>query len=115
MLYNWCGTLERNDNKTEDPFTLPAKKGLRSYWLHVNTWSIDGLPGFKQVANRVNKSIIESSMRDFGLDPKTVMRRGSFDWFTMLVILIVGIVTGFCLATVVNGGMFAVAQDLLRW
>ena len=58
-LKNWSATLEKNDMEAADPFALPMKKSLKNYWLHFNTWSMDGLPGFKQVASRANKGLIE--------------------------------------------------------
>jgi hypothetical protein len=111
LLTKFAENLEKNDRKADDPFSLPMHKGLKSYWVHFNTWSMDGLPGFKQVSGRTNKGAIHSVMRDVGLNPKTATRKVFSEWF---VVLFVGVVIGFFLATAVNGNVSTAANSLIR-
>ena len=79
----WCGMLEKGDRENEDPFSLSPYKSLKNYWLHYNTWSIDGLPGFRQmpeITARANEDIVRKAMADTGLnyDDTFIARRGSF-------------------------------------
>ena len=105
--------MENNDSKLndgEDPYSLPAKKGLRSYWLHFNTWSIDGLPGFRQVSDRANKDLVRKVMSDVGLDyEKTIVARRSSPerWF----LIFVGVILGFLLPNLVNGNLVSGAKQ----
>jgi hypothetical protein len=110
VLNKFHETLEKNDKEADDPFSLPMKKGLKSYWVHFNTWSIDGLPGFKQVSSRANKGVIHGVMRDLGLDPKVATRKVFSEWF---VVLFVGMIIGFFLATMVNGSVSSAAKNLI--
>ena len=108
--------MERADREYEDPFSLSPKKSLKNYWLHFNTWSIDGLPGFRQmpeITARANKDIIRKVMADTGLnyDDTLVARRGSPEWW---FVLFVGVVLGFLLSTALNGNVVSVAKQLMR-
>lgn len=111
MLKNWSATLEKNDNQAEDPYALPSKKGLKAYWLHFNTWSMDGLPGFKQVEHKANTSLVHKVMTDVGLDPSKTIASGSLEKWSILV---VGTVLGFGLSTLLNGNMSSIAGKLLK-
>ena len=111
VLNNWAATLEKNDKEAEDPFSLPMKKGLKSYWVHFNTWSIDGLSGFKQVSHKADKDIVQKVMTDVGLSPANPSIKGGTERWSILV---VGTVLGFLLSSVVNGGMSSVAAKLVR-
>lgn len=110
VLKNWSVTLEKNDKEAEDPFALPSKKGLKSYWVHYNSWSMDGLPGFKGIEHKADKGLIHKVMAEVGLNPsETSVKRGSSEWW---MVFFVGIVLGVLLPRVVNGGLSTVAHDL---
>ncbi|PSS38040.1 hypothetical protein PHLCEN_2v125 [Hermanssonia centrifuga] len=60
---------EVNDEHNDNPFALHHKKGLQSYWVFKNSWSIDGLPGLRRphIADRVTPDVIKSAMAECGL------------------------------------------------
>ncbi|KIP10940.1 hypothetical protein PHLGIDRAFT_64839 [Phlebiopsis gigantea 11061_1 CR5-6] len=111
VLKNWSVTLEKNDSQAEDPYALPMKKGLKAYWLHFNTWSMDGLPGFKQVEHKANTGLVNKIMTDVGLDPSKMTNSVSMEKWS---ILLVGAVLGFGLSTLVNGNISSIAGKLLK-
>lgn len=94
---------EKNEEGTEDLYALAPAQGLHSYWLHKNTWSIDGLPGYRTVSDRVNKGIIHAAMRDCGLDPARVGPRTSN--VDRVILLLVGLVLGLLLPAVIGGSV----------
>ena len=83
--------MEARDSATEDPWTLPWEKGLMSYWVKINTWSIDGLPGLKQSMPRITASGIKEAMAEHGI--KNTDRTGGKlrELSTMLIGLLLGI------------------------
>ncbi|PSS38039.1 hypothetical protein PHLCEN_2v124 [Hermanssonia centrifuga] len=58
----FAARLEERDSATDDPFSLPPDKGMMSYMVAMNTWSIDGLPGMMQNAERATKENIRKTM-----------------------------------------------------
>ena len=96
--------LEGVDNMAEDPCSV---KGLMSYFLEWNTWSIDGLPGVKVNAEKVSKEQISSVMVRQGLGPN-LRARPNWLWRarkiapvdqSTLMTLLLGIFLGALLAT----------------
>lgn len=113
VLKNWATTLEKNDQEHEDPFSLIPQKSLKNYWLHFNTWSLDGLPGFKQISYRSNQALVRKVMTDVGLDYDSTfaVQRGSPDRW---LVLLIGVVLGFLLSTAVQGNVVSIAKQLMR-
>lgn len=93
--------MEARDSATEDPWTLPWQKGLMSYWVRINTWSIDGLPGLKQSMPRITAEAIRESMAEHGIKHATVTTSGKLHEFCMMLI---GLLLGIVLTSVVQRG-----------
>ncbi|GJE92271.1 hypothetical protein PsYK624_084250 [Phanerochaete sordida] len=113
VLKNWSVTLEKNDREVEDPWSLHPKKSLKNYWLHFNTWSMDGLPGYKGVSDRANTALVRKVMSDVGLnyDNSLAGRRGTPErWHLLLV----GLIFGWVLAEAVKGNMTSIARQLMK-
>lgn len=92
--------LERRDTEVEDPFTLHWETGLMSYWVKLNTWSIDGLPGLKQVMPRVTPADVKQAMAEFGLKPSAPASKGRLAH--ELTIMLFGLILGMLLMSVVQ-------------
>lgn len=91
---------EKNDEKNPDPFSLPDTKGLQSYWVAKNTWSIDGLPGVRHIAHKATKQIVGQALKECGLSFEAINQRGSTtDW---PVVLLIGVLLGFLFAIVLQ-------------
>ena len=104
---------ERNDVGTPDPFSLPDTKGLHSYWVAKNTWSLDGLPGVRHIAHKATKKIVGESLKECGLSFEAINRRGSTtDW---PVVLVIGIALGLLLAIVVQNASGVLASSLTSY
>jgi len=109
LLKNWAENAEKTDREHEDPFTLSPLRGLKSFWLHNNSWSMDGLPGYRQVSDRADEGFVRKAMSGVGLnyDNAHVARKGMSDWWLTLS---VGVGLGFVLSTAVR----PVTKELLR-
>ena len=84
--------MEARDAAVEDPWTLPWEKGLMSYWVRINTWSIDGLPGLKQSMPRITASDIRESMAEHGIKDTNGKTSGKLrELSNMLIGLLLGI------------------------
>lgn len=89
--------------EVEDPYTLHWEKGIKSYWVKLNTWSIDGLPGLKLVMPRVTPQAIKQSMEEHGIKrPAQVSGRAKAREVTRLL---VGLMLGMLLIFVVQRGL----------
>lgn len=105
----------------EDPYTV---KGLRSYTMEWNTWSVDGLPGVKVGAEKVSQERVKAVMASHGLGPSaspavSTPRRSAntsilrFMQVSPLVMLLLGILLGVLLTTYGREGLVH-ARMLLR-
>lgn len=88
--------LEKSDASVEDPYSLPPERGLKSYFLAWNTWSIDGLPGIKMGAERTTKEGIKKMMLEQGLTDKAqaLAASGANKSLDVYVAIILGILLG---------------------
>ena len=111
--------LEGVDSMAEDPC---AVKGLMSYFLEWNTWSIDGLPGIKVNAEKVSREQIDSIMVRQGLGSSLKIRS---DWLRRarqtspmnrptLMTLLLGMLLGALLVTYGREGVVHARATLLR-
>lgn len=95
--------LEKQDMEVEDPYTLHWEKGIKSYWVKLNTWSIDGLPGLKHVMSRVTPQAIKQSMEEHGIkQPAQLSRRVKGREATVLLI---GVALGLLLMFAIQHGL----------
>ncbi|EKM54258.1 uncharacterized protein PHACADRAFT_123163 [Phanerochaete carnosa HHB-10118-sp] len=109
VLKNWSEKAEKTDSEHEDPFTLPPLRGLKSFWLHNNSWSMDGLPGYRPVSHKADESFVRKAMSDVGLNYDTahVTRQRMSDWWLALS---VGVGLGIVLTTAIT----PVTKELLH-
>lgn len=92
QLNQIAARMEARDNSTEDPYALHWEKGLLSYWVKINSWSIDGLPGMKQVMPRISKEGIIEAMEEHGVHlPKGLSPGKLHELSTMLIGVFIGI------------------------
>ncbi len=99
----FAARLEERDSATDDPFSLPPDKGMMSYMVAMNTWSIDGLPGMMQNAERATKENIRKTMVKYGLTPPG-SRNLQFKWLQgeRIGLVLVGIVLGIIVTILVQ-------------
>ncbi|GJE94488.1 hypothetical protein PsYK624_106580 [Phanerochaete sordida] len=97
-LKKWSEKAEKTDSQYEDPYTLPPLKSLRSFWLHNNSWSVDGLPGYRHVLDKADEGFVRKAMSDVGLDYdySLASRKGMPNWW---LTLFVGVGVGVLLST----------------
>ena len=63
-----------------------------SYWVKINTWSIDGLPGLKQSMPRITAEGIQQSMAEAGIKVRKQLKPGKLQELSMLLVgLLLGI------------------------
>jgi hypothetical protein len=90
---------ERNDEKTEDPFSLPYSRGLHSYWAAKNSWSLDGLPGVQAIADMVKDDQVDDVLGASGLTRDAIFQGNKRKGMTVFSSgMIVGVMIGFSLA-----------------
>ncbi|KAJ3528810.1 hypothetical protein NM688_g7943 [Phlebia brevispora] len=101
MYQNLSKQLEKVDATAEDPY---AAKGLKSYILDWNTWSIDGLPGVRTNASRVSRKQTRQFMAQHGLNPaKEGAGRGMrYARVVAFLALLLGVVLGMLLTVLVQ-------------
>jgi len=83
--------FQDRDSTVDDPFKLHWQKGLMSYWVKINSWSIDGLPGLKQCMPRVTPKDVVKAMEEYGIVnkeslPVQVSKAGKANETTLLLI-----------------------------
>ncbi|EKM54225.1 uncharacterized protein PHACADRAFT_257924 [Phanerochaete carnosa HHB-10118-sp] len=64
--------MEERDASVDDPYQLHHDKGLKSYWVRINSWSVDGLPGMKQCFSRMTPESIRQAMEQVGIKNPTL-------------------------------------------
>lgn len=101
QLNKEAARMEARDAETEDPWTLPWQKGLMSYWVQINTWSVDGLPGLKQCMNRITPEGIRESAAEHGIKFEKPKAGGKLQDVSMVLL---GLVLGMLLMSVLQGG-----------
>lgn len=96
ILTKYSEGMEERDAVIEDPYDLPLMHSLKKYKAVMNGWSIDGLPGLKQVADRATPELVRSTMIEYGLDPPETLplqrRHSPFPSHKFILGLSVGIV-----------------------
>ena len=98
--------LEAGDAKAEDPYSLPTERGLKSYTVAWNTWSIDGLPGVRQVAERMpTKETIRKKMIEEGIPAEELAIRLSNDRQQWVLLVLFGLILGVVLTVCVQNGV----------
>lgn len=111
--------MEVRDAALEDPYELPWNRGLKKYWVTINTWSIDGLPGLKRNLDKITPQGMRDAMHHAGLknlEPPT----GVFEKATAkgtkvqeIYMLVVGLVLGALFMNVVHNRLGG-SQSSLR-
>lgn len=104
-LNNDMAKRERNEEKTEDPFSLPYGKGIHSYWAAKNSWSLDGLPGVQSVAHMVKDGPVDEVLHSSGLTRESINLGKKRRVLDLPPGLTVGILIGFSLAVVAHAVM----------
>ena len=101
---------EKNDEITEDPFSLPPAKGLHSYWAATNSWSLDGLPGVRSIAQMVRNDRVDETLSKSGLTREYIFEGRRRKEPELLAGVTAGIVIGFSLAALLQA---AVSRSVL--
>ena len=88
--------MAARDAASDDPFLLPWERGLMSYWVRNNSWSIDGLPGLKQSVSRISAEDIQTAMKEVGIRLRgpLKMRKATASRSHELSLLVVGLLLG---------------------
>lgn len=86
--------LEARDTTVEDPYALHRHKGLRSWWVYYNTWSVDGLPGMKREREHATLDSIHGAMIESGLKLTKSSTTSPALSSRELVILLLGLLLG---------------------
>lgn len=92
QLNQIAARMEARDSSAEDPYALHWEKGLLSYWVKINSWSIDGLPGMKQVMPRISREGIIEAMEEHGVRlPKGLSHGKLHELSTILIGVLIGV------------------------
>ncbi|GJE92270.1 hypothetical protein PsYK624_084240 [Phanerochaete sordida] len=102
QLNQVAARMEDKDAATEDPYTLHWEKGLLAYWVKINTWSIDGLPGLKQVLPRVTGDDVKQAMTEVGIKPPAQVLNMKGGKANELTVLLIGLMLGALLMSVIQ-------------
>lgn len=86
---------EENDEAAEDPYALHPLRGMKSWWVALNTWSMDGLPGMMTYKDRATPEIVQKILDLCGLKIKPIQSPATrHSTVRELCILIVGLLIG---------------------
>jgi hypothetical protein len=67
---------EAKDKSVEDPYAIDYNRGMKSWWVTLNSWSLDGLPGLMRDRERATAEIIKGARDDCGLKVKPIKPHG---------------------------------------
>ena len=66
-INRYNSTLEARDSTVDDPYALHYEKGMKSWRVALNSWSLDGLPGLLRDRERATPDIMKGARDDSNL------------------------------------------------